>query len=118
MKVSVKIIKRYMFYITKPNHQLVNFQNTYQKTLDIKKHLLQSQVSYMHNLCANHNNKVFVFLQTSNIRYIIPTPLVIRFSRISGITPILSKVVLHKTVYSLVNNYSFNTLYFFLKKLF
>jgi hypothetical protein len=61
---------------------------------------------------------IFVFRKVGQLSFIIPLPLSVRFSKISTIGVKKSTIVLKKILNDLLFNFSFNTLYYFLKKLF
>lgn len=74
---------------------------------------------YLHNLFGRHSiNKVFIFKRRVSYHSQAPRPLVFRFSRIAGVTEFLSNKILSNIIGGLVNNFSFNLLYFYFKQLF
>lgn len=63
-------------------------------------------------------SNVFIFRKVIPRNLNIPLPLSVRFSKISTIGVKKSTIVLQKILTDLLSNFSFNTLYYFLKKLF
>lgn len=67
---------------------------------------------------SSTTQSIFVFRKNKNISLFIPLPLMVRFSKISSINLKKSQYVLQQIICDLVYNFSFNTLYYFFKKLF
>lgn len=75
--------------------------------------------SFLYPLGGNVQiNSIFVFKKNSYNTISISLPLAVRFSKLSSISLKKSQMVLEKIISDLVYNFSFNTLYYFFKKLF
>lgn len=84
------------------------------------KKLLKQTLFYTFLKSSNNmtNTNVWVFKKIKKQTIATPLPLIMRFARVATVSVESSKRILHQILSDLVNNFSFNTLYFFFKKLF
>ena len=107
-----------MFYRPWVQHQCIFLSKNVlsKKTLRLKKIYQNSLYSLLYQ--TSNVNAVFIFRKSLEKKIFIPLPLASRFSKIASINIIKSRVVVSKIVADLIYNFSFNTLYYFFKKLF
>lgn len=73
---------------------------------------------FYNTIKAQPNNACVIITRPSTNQFRCPLPLIRRISRISGLSDKAVSMELRIIIWSLVNQYSFNPLYFFFKKLF
>lgn len=107
-----------MFYLFYQNKLKINIKKinskSNHKTIFYTNNTLYSFLYPLHK----HLNSIFIFKKNKYDNININLPLVTRFSKISSISLKKSQIVLEKIICDLIKNFSFNTLYYFFKKLF
>lgn len=73
---------------------------------------------FLINSTTTTNTNIWVLKKIKRQQIATPLPLVMRFAKVATISVDSAKKILHQILSDLVNNFSFNTLYFFFKKLF
>lgn len=110
-----------MFYVHTEQVQKKNIVVNKSRTSYLwqKKSSTNNLYVYLYNtINTNTRNSIFIFRKLSERMLVIPLPLATRFAKISTISLKKSKIILNKIISDLIHNFSFNTLYYFFKKLF
>lgn len=116
MKISMKIITNIMFYKKKTSSKKKIKIN--KLSLRLKPTVISKQPLELYN-CINHTDtSIFVYQTKATLPFKISRPIVLRFSRLSNLNPITAEKYMNLVCSDLVKKFSFNSLYFVLKKLF
>lgn len=106
-----------MFYAIPTSTPILPIKHTKHYTQTSRLNITKSQ-PYFNSFFSAHTHTVFVFRKSSKTEIIIPAYLKVRFSRLSGLSHGGAVNYLTAVTNSLVNHFSFNTLYFFLSQFF
>lgn len=102
-----------MFYVT-----LSNLPQVYCQKTKAKNFTFRTAVSKYYPTTFLRKDSVIIFLKQLPVNLHVSPPLVARLARLAGVAQPLAKHALEDLLVPLVKNFSFNSLYFFITKLF